>query len=151
MYKSLPFLASKNMTLLQLYSSASSLSWYSFDLESNLTSLLPWGSIAARSLRRCRCLKFNRLVSKEVRPNRKAHNRAKAERSPYLYVTPLDERMRTLCLFFLRPLLFAPSSSMSILSLFDGFDKVLYTAAIIFCKILFVCVPGGAINRVCES
>lgn len=56
MYKSCPLRASKNKTLLQLYSSANSFSSERRDLESNLASFRLWGSIEAISFNKWRCL-----------------------------------------------------------------------------------------------
>ena len=47
---------------------------------------------------------------------------------PYLYVTPLDERINTLCLFFLSTAPLLPSVSLSALEAL--LDNDLYTAAI---------------------
>lgn len=81
--------------------------------------------MAARSLSRCRCLRGNvRLVSprgcllKDVSLS--------GAYPSHLYVTPLDERARTLCLFFLGPWL-ADSSSLEPLDL----ERDLYTVAIV--------------------
>lgn len=56
--------------------------------------------------------------------------------SPYLYVTPLDERMRTLCLFFFMPAPLLLSSAST--SLPEDFDSVLYTDDMVIVGVMII-------------
>lgn len=56
--------------------------------------------------------------------------------SPYLYVTPLDERMRTLCLFFFMPAPLLLSSAST--SLPEDFDSVLYTDDMVIVAVMII-------------
>lgn len=56
--------------------------------------------------------------------------------SPYLYVTPLDERMRTLCLFFFMPATLLLSSAST--SLPEDFDSVLYTDDMVIVGVMII-------------
>lgn len=65
----------------------------------------------------------------------------------YRIVTPLDERISTLCLF-LGPSEAAPSFSST---LPFGLDSDLYTAAIVKVRIYYVVVEGGPANHVANN